>query len=435
MSAIIFCGPTLSQQDCKAFDDFVFRSPVRQGALYSAVQTAPKAIGIIDGYFDGQPAVWHKEILWALSQGIEVFGAASMGALRAAELQAFGMRGIGSIYEDYRDGVIIDDDEVALMHGPEESGYAALSDPLVNIRATIAKAIKETVITAETGEAIITSARLLFYKNRSWDYLLQTVAFSDSERKRLISWLSNNKVNQKRLDALEMLNAIRAHLDNRFPPQKVNFNFEWTENWDAAPWRKQSENANVASARNEAILDELKLEGSYKELRRKALLRLLVREEVERTGSMPSRDTVAREISAFRTTRGFWRQTEIADWAQENDMDSADVAFMLQESASIEHISEVREHQLGALIIDLVREGGRYAVLRKRAEGKNGWRADNEPASGMSLYALLAWFFHSVRGEPIPSSIDEAASLLGMSDKEKLTTLLEGEFWLLNQKR
>ena len=69
------------------------------------------------------PTVWHKEILWAMAQGIHVFGAASIGALRAAELDAFGMRGIGRIYEAFRDGVLEDDDEVAVLHGPEELGY------------------------------------------------------------------------------------------------------------------------------------------------------------------------------------------------------------------------------------------------------------------------------------------------------------------------
>jgi hypothetical protein len=70
----------------------------------------------VDGYFERVPAVWHKEVLWAISQGIRVYGSASMGALRAAELSAFGMIGIGKIFEWYRDGVIERDDEVAVAH-------------------------------------------------------------------------------------------------------------------------------------------------------------------------------------------------------------------------------------------------------------------------------------------------------------------------------
>ena len=70
-------------------------------------------------------------------------GAASMGALRAAELHGFGMVGHGRIFEWYRDGVIDADDEVALIYGPEEVGYPSLSKPLVNIRATLAAAVPD----------------------------------------------------------------------------------------------------------------------------------------------------------------------------------------------------------------------------------------------------------------------------------------------------
>ena len=67
MSAIIFCGPTLSVQDIAPYEGFEFRPPVRQGELYAAACGSPRAIGVIDGYFDGQPAVLHKEILRALT--------------------------------------------------------------------------------------------------------------------------------------------------------------------------------------------------------------------------------------------------------------------------------------------------------------------------------------------------------------------------------
>jgi hypothetical protein len=57
---------------------------VAQGDVYRAALRAPRAIGIIDGYFERMPSVWHKEILWAMSRGIHVFGSASMGALELA---------------------------------------------------------------------------------------------------------------------------------------------------------------------------------------------------------------------------------------------------------------------------------------------------------------------------------------------------------------
>ena len=46
-----------------------------------------------------------------------------MGALRAAELHVFGMVGVGRVFELFRDGLLEDDDEVAVAHGPADSGY------------------------------------------------------------------------------------------------------------------------------------------------------------------------------------------------------------------------------------------------------------------------------------------------------------------------
>ena len=64
----------------------------------------PARIAIIDGLFEQVPAVWHKELLFAMARGVEVSGAASMGALRAAELHAFGMIGVGPTFAAYKSG-------------------------------------------------------------------------------------------------------------------------------------------------------------------------------------------------------------------------------------------------------------------------------------------------------------------------------------------
>ena len=80
------------------------------------------------------PAVWHKEIMWMMEHGVHVFGAAGLGALRAAELDSFGMHGAGWVYQAFRDGTLDRDDEVAVRHGTAEDGYRPLSEAMVNIR-------------------------------------------------------------------------------------------------------------------------------------------------------------------------------------------------------------------------------------------------------------------------------------------------------------
>ena len=117
MNIVVFCGPTIPRGAVlEILPEAVVHPPAQQGDLYRAALQGPDAIALIDGYFRQVPSVWHKEILWALSNRIPVYGAASIGALRAAELDTMGMVGVGSVYAAYRDGLLEDDDEVAVAH-------------------------------------------------------------------------------------------------------------------------------------------------------------------------------------------------------------------------------------------------------------------------------------------------------------------------------
>ena len=166
MSVYVFTGPTLPPKEARAALDAVYLPPVSEGDVYRASLEGPLTIGIVDGYFENVPSVWHKEILWAMSRGIHVFGSASMGALRAAELAPFGMEGVGAVFEAYRDGWIEDDDEVAVIHGPMEFGYPVLSEAMVNIRRTLEDAVAADVIGEATRRELIAIAKGLFYRDR-----------------------------------------------------------------------------------------------------------------------------------------------------------------------------------------------------------------------------------------------------------------------------
>ena len=172
MKACVFIGPTLSPEDAAVVLDAIYLPPVQQGDVYRAtVRHHPRAIGIIDGYFEHVPSVWHKEILWAMAEGTHVFGSASMGALRAAELAAFGMRGVGKIFEAYRTGVFEsyqdevfeDEDEVAVIHAPEGATYRAASEAMVNIRSTLAAAAGAGIISADTRNRLVRLAIVLIH--------------------------------------------------------------------------------------------------------------------------------------------------------------------------------------------------------------------------------------------------------------------------------
>jgi hypothetical protein len=237
MSVVIFIGPTLSAGDAGNELDAEYMPPAAHGDVYRAAQTAPQIIGIIDGYFERVPSVWHKEILWAMSQGIHVFGSASMGALRAAELADFGMEGVGAIFEMYRDGILEDDDDVAVVHGTDEFAFRAGSEAMVDIRCTLGRAVEDRVVSASTAAAIESLAKSMFYPDRNYQLIVKRAAeleLPGGELTALVEWLPTGRASQKRADALAMLRVIRERLAIGLEPNQVTYAFENSWMWEQA---------------------------------------------------------------------------------------------------------------------------------------------------------------------------------------------------------
>lgn len=232
----IFAGPSLPPAARPPLSDVVFHAPVAQGDVYAVVRHRPFAIGIIDGYFERVPAVWHKEILWALSEGIHVYGAASMGALRAAELASFGMVGVGQIYDEFATGRLTDDDEVTIVHADADQGYRPLSEAMVNIRATLAAAERATILLPKQARQLSAAAKRLFYPDRTLPALLEAAKrdLAHDWCDRFALWLrdTENRVDQKRLDALELVRAITDLRDRTTERKVVPWVFRHTDAWE-----------------------------------------------------------------------------------------------------------------------------------------------------------------------------------------------------------
>ena len=234
MTIVVFSGPSLPRSEVEGVEGFVWRPPLHQGDLYRAALDRPTAIGVVDGFFETTPTVWHKEILWALSEGIPVYGAASIGALRAVELQAFGMLGVGRVFEMFRDGALEDDDEIALLHAPAELGYTAITEAMVNVRATLARAVGRSLLKPDDGARIMSTAKALFYKERTWSAILSAGAnYADATCRALAAWLPDGRVDQKRLDARGMLTQIRLDLENGIKAPRPSFTLAHTVAWEA----------------------------------------------------------------------------------------------------------------------------------------------------------------------------------------------------------
>ena len=164
--AVIFTGNSISHEDAKKILRANYQPPVRRFQLEKFVQKGYKIIGIIDGIFFDRAAVGHREIMSALDAGVKVVGGASMGALRASELDTHGMIGVGKVYEWYRDGVIESDDEVAVSTNPDT--FEPISVPLVNIRETLKAALATGIISEKEHNDLLELAINTYYPDRSY---------------------------------------------------------------------------------------------------------------------------------------------------------------------------------------------------------------------------------------------------------------------------
>ena len=230
---VVFIGPTLPDARHAANRDLIVRPPAVQGDVLRAVEDGATAIGLVDGNFENVAPVWHKEILYALSQGVRVFGAASMGALRAAECAAYGMVGLGEIYRQYAEGARVDDADVALIHGPAELGYLPLTLPLVNVDATLKRLLHSRALAPELIAALDATASAMFYKERNWAGIVAGVTLpAGIDAHRLVTLLATEYVDQKRVDAEQLLDMLR-----RTPAQRTVVAQSWKFN-STSMWKR-----------------------------------------------------------------------------------------------------------------------------------------------------------------------------------------------------
>lgn len=200
---IAFVGPSLPHAEARALGAEIVLPPARQGDVWRALEEGPRALALVDGVFESQPSVWHHELLDALDEGVAVFGGASMGALRAAELQPQGMIGVGQIFRWVRDGVVEDDAEVALLHAGAEHDFRPLTLAQVNVRHAAAQAVAARVLTAAQGRALVRRSGRIFYQERTWPAVLALLPAAARAGWRFTEDL-------KALDARETIRAAAA---------------------------------------------------------------------------------------------------------------------------------------------------------------------------------------------------------------------------------
>ncbi len=205
----VFVGPSLPRAQ-RQDGPFEWLAPAAAGDLLALLDRRPPRVCLIDGLFDTCPAPWHKEALLLMSHGTTLFGAASMGALRAAELHPFGMIGVGTIFEAYRDGRLHGDDEVALLHATGQLDWAPLTVPMIEVRATLVAACRARLIDVTDARRIRARIRDIFFGERDWPMIGRVCTAEGLLSANQSQRLEHLHVRLKQRDALACLEAARS---------------------------------------------------------------------------------------------------------------------------------------------------------------------------------------------------------------------------------
>ncbi len=208
---IIFTGPSLNHDEAKEILDADYRPPIKRGDVTASMNDNPDIIGIIDGVFHQEPAVSHREILDALKKGVTVVGGASMGALRASELDDFGMIGIGYVYNQYKNGLIESDDDVAIIINP--INLEQLSDSLVSMEYNFKTMLDEKLISEDEFKKLFETAKSIFYPNRTYNLVFKNVDMNKTKIEELKKFLDERGIDIKRQDAIDVIKYIKNMMD------------------------------------------------------------------------------------------------------------------------------------------------------------------------------------------------------------------------------
>lgn len=345
MTIAVFLGPSLPLEKARELLDARYLPPARHGDVLRLVREgAVEAIVLIDGAeFGTGPLVWHKEILAALDRGIAVFGAAGSGAVRAAELARWGMRGFGEVYRLYSEEVLDGDDAVASPSLLQNGRWRRLAEPFVNVRATVEKARREGLLDENEEELLLASAGALFYRDRTVEAILDRAVASGAmagERARTVEGLlRDGYVDVQARDAEALLGHLaRQGLGERpeGPPST-----EWKESHVFRRLVEEERQESVGSVTLRT--GEIAAWGALArpegfEAARRGLNRFLGLELARQRELRVTDDEIDLEATRFRRRKGLADEAAFRRWLGANHLDDEGYRRLMEDEATLSRL-------------------------------------------------------------------------------------------------
>lgn len=208
---IVFLGPSLSIEKARKIINAEFLPPAKKGDFIKlSLISEKKIIILIDGVFLQDYPPTPIEVFQVVNKNnFQLYGASSLGALRAVELEKFGMKGYGQVFELFKKNIINSDDEVAVTF---DNSYNLLSEAMIDIRYNLFLAFKKGIIDKETKQLITRTAKKIYFPFRSYENIVKKSIELYSDTRDTIedfhNFVSTQRQSLKELDAMGILKKI-----------------------------------------------------------------------------------------------------------------------------------------------------------------------------------------------------------------------------------
>lgn len=378
MNCVIFTGPTLSAEAAKNIVEATYLPPAKQGDIMAAIFTHhPDVIGIVDVCNDDALPVWHKEILFALENGILVYGSGGIGALRAIETERFGMIGVGAIFQRLKSQFVSSDDAVMSVYEEREGTFRRLSEPLVNIEATFESAVQAGIIDQAFSARLMQHCHALYYKDRNFASIFHDAEQQGASQEQidaLRAYCAQHYRDLQKEDALLLLDAIKTakpeRAESRYrkiidPQDNVFLHVLKYRDREVCHQNNRAPLYAVADyiAVHHPEMDELMVRAKNRFL--VGYLANLLR--VEATD-----EEIERETQAFMTRYGLRDEQAFEEWLRQNDLIVEEFSRLMKENARMHKLHKALRIQLkqkkftGILLDELILTNS-YAAWAERA--------------------------------------------------------------------
>lgn len=218
---IVFIGPSLDIEKARKIFNADYRPPAKKGdflSLLSCINDDDRIIvGLVDGLFlQDYPPTPIEVFQLLVKKNMLVLGGASLGALRAVELEKYGMIGIGKIYELYKKNIIAADDEVAVTFTAENQQLQ--SEAMIDIRYNLFIALRKGVIDKNTRIAAVKVAKSIYFPFRNYEDIIDETkrrypSLSDNLES-FRAYISKNRQSLKEKDAIKLVNYVKMKYED-----------------------------------------------------------------------------------------------------------------------------------------------------------------------------------------------------------------------------